>query len=32
VVWNVLAFPLTLHNNETGLGLAARILERKNLL
>ena len=31
-VWNVLAFPLTLHNNETGVVLTARILERKNLL
>src|ERR1700688_3453694 len=28
-VWNVLAFPLTLHNNETGVVLTARILERK---
>jgi two-component system OmpR family response regulator len=31
-VWNVLAFPLTLHNNETGVVLTARILERKSLL
>src|ERR1700744_2439388 len=31
-VWNVLAFPLTLHNNETGVVLTARILERKTLL
>ena len=28
-VWNVLAFPLTLHNDETGVVLTARILERK---
>ena len=28
-VWNVLAFPITLHNNETGVVLTARILERK---
>jgi two-component system OmpR family response regulator len=31
-VWNVLAFPITLHNNQTGVVLAARILERKNTL
>jgi two-component system, OmpR family, response regulator len=31
-VWNVLAFPLTLHNDETGVVLTARILERKTLL
>jgi two-component system, OmpR family, response regulator len=31
-VWNVLAFPLTLHNNETGVVLTARILERKTVL
>jgi two-component system, OmpR family, response regulator len=31
-VWNVLVFPLTLHNNETGAVLTARILERKSLL
>lgn len=31
-VWNVLAFPITLHNNETGVVLTARILERKTLL
>jgi two-component system, OmpR family, response regulator len=31
-VWNVLAFPLTLHNNETGVVLTARILERKTIL
>src|SRR6201986_306686 len=31
-VWNVLAFPLTLHNNETGVVLTARILERKPLI
>ncbi len=30
-VWNVLAFPLTLHNDETGVVLTARILERKAL-
>ncbi len=29
-VWNVLAFPMTLHNNESGVVLTARILERKN--
>lgn len=28
-VWNVLAFPMTLHNNESGVVLTARILERK---
>jgi two-component system, OmpR family, response regulator len=28
-VWNVLAFPMTLHNNEPGVVLTARILERK---
>lgn len=28
-VWNVLAFPITLHNNQTGVVLTARILERK---
>ncbi len=28
-VWNVLAFPITLHNNESGVVLTARILERK---
>ena len=28
-VWNVLAFPLTLHNNQPGVVLTARILERK---
>lgn len=28
-VWNVLAFPITLHNNENGVVLTARILERK---
>lgn len=28
-VWNVLAFPLTLHNDQTGVVLTARILERK---
>ena len=31
-VWNVLAFPLTLHNNEPGVVLTARILERKILI
>ncbi|MBW4026147.1 response regulator [Acidipila rosea] len=29
-VWNVLAFPITLHNNETGVVLTARILQRKS--
>ncbi len=28
-VWNVLAFPITLHNDEGGVVLTARILERK---
>src|SRR6185437_3393581 len=28
-VWNVLAFPLTLHNNRPGAVLTARIIERK---
>jgi two-component system OmpR family response regulator len=28
-VWNVLAFPITLHTRETGVVLTARILERK---
>ena len=28
-VWNVLAFPMTLHNNESGVVVTARILERK---
>jgi hypothetical protein len=28
----VLAFPLTLHNDQTGVVLTARILERKPLL
>ena len=31
-VWNVLAFPITLHTRETGVVLTARILERKTLL
>jgi two-component system, OmpR family, response regulator len=31
-VWNVLAFPITLHNHESGVVLTARILERKPLL
>jgi two-component system, OmpR family, response regulator len=29
-VWNVLAFPMTLHNNQSGVVLTARILERKS--
>ncbi len=29
-VWNVLAFPMTLHNNRPGVVLTARILERKS--
>jgi two-component system OmpR family response regulator len=28
----VLAFPITLHNNQTGVVLTARILERKSTL
>ncbi len=28
-VWNVLAFPITLHNHESGVVLTARILERR---
>ena len=31
-VWNVLAFPIALHNNQTGVVLTARILERKATL
>lgn len=31
-VWNVLAFPIKLHNNQTGVVLTARILERKTTL
>lgn len=31
-VWNVLAFPITLHTRETGVVLTARILERKSNL
>jgi two-component system, OmpR family, response regulator len=31
-VWNVLAFPITLHTRATGVVLSARILERKNVL
>lgn len=31
-VWNVLAFPITLHNNQTGVVLTARILERKTTI
>jgi CheY-like chemotaxis protein len=31
-IWNVLAFPITLHNNKTGVVLTARILERKSVL
>ncbi len=28
-VWNVLAFPIKLHNNQTGVVISARILDRK---
>jgi two-component system, OmpR family, response regulator len=31
-VWNVLAFPISLHTRETGVVLTARILERKSTL
>ena len=31
-VWNVLAFPLTLHDDRTGVVLTARIIERKSPL
>ena len=31
-VWNVLVFPITLHNGKTGVVLTARILERKSSL
>jgi two-component system OmpR family response regulator len=31
-VWSVLGFPLTLHNNRTGVVLSARMLERKTSL
>ena len=31
-VWNVLAFPITLHTRATGVVLSARILERKTVL
>lgn len=31
-VWNVLAFPITLHTRETGIVLTARALERKSLV
>jgi hypothetical protein len=31
-VWNVLAFPITLHNHESGVVLTARILERRPAL
>jgi CheY-like chemotaxis protein len=31
-VWNVLAFPITLHTRVTGVVLSARILERKTVL
>ena len=31
-VWNVLAFPITLHTRETGVVLTARALERKSVL
>lgn len=30
--WNVLAFPLTLHNNQPGAVLTARVIERKGLI
>jgi two-component system OmpR family response regulator len=29
-IWNLLAFPMTLHNNQPGVVLSARILERKS--
>jgi CheY-like chemotaxis protein len=29
-IWNVLAFPMTLHNDQPGVVLSARILERKS--
>jgi CheY-like chemotaxis protein len=31
-IWNVLVFPITLHNGKTGVVLTARILERKSIL
>ena len=31
-VWNVLAFPITLHTRETGVVLTARALERKPMI
>ena len=31
-VWNVLAFPITLHTRATGVVLSARVLERKTVL
>lgn len=31
-IWNVLVFPITLHNGKTGVVLTARILERKSAL
>jgi len=31
-VWNVIVFPITLHTNQTGVVLTARILERKTVL
>jgi len=31
-VWNVLAFPITMHTRATGVVLSARILERKTVL
>ena len=31
-VWNVLVCPITLHTNETGVVLTARVLERKSLV
>jgi len=31
-IWNVLVFPITLHNGKTGVVLTARILERKSTL
>jgi two-component system, OmpR family, response regulator len=31
-VWNVLAFPITLHNHGTGVVLTARVLERKPIV
>jgi two-component system OmpR family response regulator len=31
-VWNVLAFPITLHTRDTGVVLTARALERKPMM